>query len=277
MKRVNSLMEAGTLREFIVMPSHAMIGAERFRATLYTDGYENEENLFDSIGSLPEVHGACRIVSARGGAYIVWGSYIGPIRLNEIGRYFRTLTSVEEIELHSVVANWSRFSNWGRGQKMELSRHHLLVLRSLRGNARIQVKELSVETGLSLRRVRRLLREIEESGAFYFVARTGPIVEGPAFVLKIRLAEDEMKPQQLHDWLQDTYPEHFFGLAFSVTEPVSFVQFGGCDVPQMIHIFRDIGRLPFVAKTTILMALSFAGFPHLMQLKLDEMLEGLDD
>jgi len=270
-------MEAGTIREFIVMPSHAMIGAERFRATLHTDGYENEENLIDSIGSLPEVHGACRVVSAKGGAYIVWGSYVGPIRLNEIGRYLRTLPSVEEVELHSVVANYSRFSNWGRGQKMELSKNHLLVLRSLRGNPRIQVKELSDETGLSLRRARRLLSEIEESGAFYFVARTDPIVEGPAFIIKIRLAENEMKPQQLLDWLQDTYQGHFIGLAFSVTEPVSFAQFGGCDVPQMSHIFRDIRRLPFVTTTTLLMALTFTSFPHLMQYKLDEMLEGLQD
>ena len=207
----------------------------------------------------------------------MWGSYIGSVRLDEIGRYLRTLTGVEEVELHTIVANWSRFSNWGRGQKMELSRNHLLVLRSLRGNPRIQVKELSAETGLSLRRARKLLREIEESEAFYFIARTDPIVEGPAFVLKIQLAENEMEPQQLHEWLQDTYPEHFVGLAFSVTEPVSFVQFGGCDVPQMINFYRDIGRLPFVATTTILMALSFTGYPHLMQLKLDEMLEGLDD
>ncbi len=277
MKRVDSLMKAGTLREFVVMPSHAMIGAERFRAIVHTDGYENEEHFVNSIGGLPEVQDVVRLVSARGGSYYVLGNYIGSIRLNEIGRYLRTLTHVEDVELHSVVANWSRVANWGRGEKMELSKHHLLILRALRGNPRIQVKELSDETGLSMRRVRRLLRDIEDSGAFYFFPRTGPIVEGPTFVVRIRLAEDEMSPEQLLDWLRDAYQEHLYSLTISVTEPVLFALIVGVDVPKMSRILREVGRSPLVSTATLMMYLTYTSYPYLNQLKLNEMLKGLDD
>jgi Lrp/AsnC family leucine-responsive transcriptional regulator len=277
MKRVNSIVEAGTIYEFCIMPSHAMIGAERFRAIIHTDGFENEENLAESIGSLPEVHAVMRLVSPRGGSYLIYGNYIGSIRLNEIGRYLRTLTSVEEVELHNVIANWHRFSNWGRGEKMDLKRQHLPVLQSLKRNPRIQVKELSDETGLSLRKARRLLREIEDSGAFYFFPRTNPVVEGPSVQVKIQLADDEIEPPQVHALIKDICHEHLYGTTFSVTEPVTFSLIVGVDVLQMNRMILEIERLPFVAATALMMFVTYRAYPHLNQHKFDEILEGLAD
>ena len=277
MKRVNSLMDAGTIREFVVMPSHAMIGAERFWALIHTDGSEDEENLADSLGSLPEVHAVIRLVSPRGRSYLLYGNYIGSIRLSEIAAYFRRLDGVEEAELHNVIANWMRVSNWGRGEKMELTKQHLLALKSLKQNPRIQVKELSDETGLSLRKARRLLREIEDSGAFYFMVRTDPMVEGPTFRVKMQLADNEITPQQLLSSMQDICGEHTYGLGFSVTEPIAFSLTVGVDVLQMQRMFLAIERLPFVAAATPLMVLTYRAYPHLSQHRLDEILEGLTD
>ncbi len=269
MKRVNSLIEDGVILKFIVMPSHAMIGAERLRAIVHSDGSEREDHLVDMIGSLPEVHGVTRIASLRGGAYLVWGNYIGSTRLQEFGSHLRRLTGVEEVELHSVI------SNWGRGGEMELKKHHLLVLQSLRRNPRIRVKELSDETGLSLRRARKLLREIEGSGAFYFLVRTNHSLEGASFAVKIRHDENKVTPQRILDWLQDTYGERLYGLGSSTTAPVSFAWFEGSDVKQMTDILRNIGNAPFVVSETLLMFLSSTRFPFLNEHKLDEMLEEL--
>jgi Lrp/AsnC family leucine-responsive transcriptional regulator len=277
MKRVNSLMDAGTIQGFVVMPSHAMIGAERFWTLLHTDGSEDEESLADSLGSLPEVHAVVRLVSPRGRSYLIYGNYIGSIRLSEIAAYLRRLDGVEEVELYNVIANWMRVSNWGRGEKMELTRPHLLVLKSLRQDPRMQVKELSEETGLSLRKARRLLREIEDSGAFYFMARTDPMVEGPTFRVKMRLADNEMTPPQLLSAMEAICGEHSYGFGFSVTEPVAFALIVGVDVLQMQRMFLEVERLPFVAAATPLMVLTYRAYPHLNQHKMDEILEGLAD
>ncbi|MGD9396698.1 MAG: winged helix-turn-helix transcriptional regulator [Candidatus Thorarchaeota archaeon] len=270
-RRVSSLIENGL--KFIVLPSQAMISASGFLGIIHTDGTENVKEIINLIGSNRGVTTVSELVTTIGRAYFVTGSYIGSKRLLEIGRLFRGLNGAKDVELHSAIR--SRISE---GTKMTATKQQLLVLRALRKNARMQKKEIAEDSGLSVKRVRKTIREIQESGAFRFTTRwSHSFVKGIDLALRIQIDENATPSQQVWEWLKEEFPTRVFDVFQSATEPVLFAWFEPDDMREAHSICEIVRTESSVTSVTPLVFFSHKKFPWLGEFLLDEMIQAISD
>jgi DNA-binding Lrp family transcriptional regulator len=273
MKRLKAMEKEGTIMHYMVIPSSAMIGTGGYMVIIHTHGRENSEELIRSIGELQETIIVGELVSSRGRSYVATGQYIGSERLQEIARFFRALEGVEDVELHQT----KRLAV-SKGYKMDLTNHHLLVLRSLRKDARMQVNEIASESGLTRRRVRKILQELLESGAFRFVTRVHlGLKRTTESIIRVRYDSSESGVRQFNQWIENIDNRGFFDVFSSITEPVAFCWFQCEDIQDMHRILKKIETQPFIETSTPLVIHSMHKFPWLAEYKLDEMIAGISD
>jgi DNA-binding Lrp family transcriptional regulator len=271
-KRVSSLIEDGTIMKFMVLPSQAMIGSSGFVALVHTDGTENEKELVNLIGSNRGVVQVSELVSASGRSYFVTGQFIGSERLQEFGKFLRGLDSAKAVELHTATRMLVP-----RGEEIELTKHQLLVLRALRKDARMQVKDIADDSGLSVKRVRKVLREIRESGAFRFTGRVSLSMSRPLdLVLRIRIDENAMSNQELWDWLKKEFPMKVLDVFQSATEPIVFAWFEPEDIREAFGICERVRQMSTIDSATPLVVFSHEKFPWLGEILLDEIIQEIE-
>ncbi len=271
-KRVSSLVEDGTIMKFMVLPSQAMIGSSGFAALVHTDGTENKEGFVNLIGTNRGVTTVSELVTASGRSYFATGQYIGSERLQEIGRFLRGLDSVRAVELHTTTRMLVP-----RGEHIELTKHQLLVLRALRRDARMQVKEIAEDSGLSVKRVRKVLREIRESGAFRFTTRVSHTwSRGLDSVLRIQIDENATSNQDVWNWLKEEFPTKVYDVSQSATEPVLFAWFEPDDIREACSICERVRQMSSIDSATPLVFFSHKKFPWLGEILLDEMIQEIE-
>ncbi len=271
-KRVSSLIEDGHIVKFVVLPSQAMIGSSGFVALVHTDGTEDGKELVNLIGSNRGVIQVSELVSASGRSYFATGQYIGSERLQEIGRFLRGLDSAKAVELHTTTRMLVP-----RGEEIELTKHQLLVLRALRKDARMQVKDIADDSGLSVKRVRKVLREIRDSGAFRFTVRGSHTMStGLDIVLRIQVDENATSNQEVWNWLKEEFPTKVFDIFQSATEPVLFTWFEPDDLKEAYGICERVRQMSSIDSATPLVFFSHKKFPWLGELLLDEMIQEIE-
>lgn len=273
MNRVASMLNDGTLVEFLVRPSDAMIGAEYYTAIVHTDASEDIEEFISRIGALPETIIVGELAGTLGRSYIATGQCIGSARLQEIGRILRGLHGVTEVELHPVT----RFKR-PSGGKMDLTRHHLLVLRSLAKAARMPVNEIAEETGLTRRRVRKIIKSLTETGAIIFTAR-GDFTRKrmTEVIVRTHYNDYDSSLRAFEGCREDTADTGLYDVYYSVTDPVAFAWFMVDDIREVDRVSKTLSKESFVVSSTPMVLKSMRKFPWFARLKLYEMLEGLDD
>jgi DNA-binding Lrp family transcriptional regulator len=273
MNRVAAMQEDGTLMGFGVSPSNAMIGAEHYFVVIHTDASENIEEFVGEVGALPETIVVGELASTRGRSYVATGQYIGSTRLQEIGRILRGLHGVEEVELHPM-----RRIMRSDGGKMDLTRHHLLVLRSLTKDARMPVNEIAEETELTRRRVRKILHGLTETGAFIFGARVNFTKKRlTELAIRIHYGDYDSSRRTFDEWRLNTAQTGLIDVYYSVTEPVALAWFLVKDIREVDRVSKKLAKETFVLSSNPMVLQSMWKFPWLSKFKMDEMLEGLDD
>lgn len=270
-RRVSTLIENGLL--FTVLPSRAMMGTSGFFGIIHTDGTENAKELINLIGTNRGVIQVSELVTTIGRSYFVSGAFIGSEGLLEIGKLFRGLNGVQDVELHTIIR--SRISE---GTKMKATKQQLLVLRALREDARMQIKDIAEDSGLSVKRVRNIIREIKESGAFRFTVRMShTLAKGLDLVLRIQIDENATSNQQVWNWLKEEFPTRVFDVFQSATEPVLFAWFEPGDIREAHGICEMVRNESSVTSVTPLVFLSHKKFPWLAEFLLDEMIQTISD
>jgi DNA-binding Lrp family transcriptional regulator len=269
-KRVNAMVDYGSIYKLVVLPSDAMMDARYFTGLIHTDGSENADNFIDEIGDKPEVIQVSTLASTRGKSYFVTGQYTDPERLRQINEYLSGLSFVQEVELHTNT----RMRVYP-GKKMTLTDEHIAVLRVLKDSPRAQVKRIAEETGLPLKIARRALRELEGSDAFRFTARSSRTRErSTALVVRMLYDFEKVTQQEIWDWLHSECDANLFDVFFSVTEPISFAWFTGGSVHQTNQVYRTIADAPFTKSATPMFILTHSKFPWLGEFWLDNLLRG---
>ena len=159
-KRMDRLIDTGVIEEFSIVLKPAMMGSEYLIALVSTDGSEDEEKFIDHLGSHLNIVQVGQLVTASGRLYFLHCEYIGAEGLQTVGTFLRTMETVTGIELHTTLTQ--------SGEKFDIKKLHLKVLKYLLEDARMQVSEISKRTGLAARRVSRAIQELHESNAFWF-------------------------------------------------------------------------------------------------------------
>ncbi|MCK5265150.1 MAG: winged helix-turn-helix transcriptional regulator, partial [Candidatus Thorarchaeota archaeon] len=211
-RRVLNLEESGEISGYSLFLSPAMIGVNRILGLLTADGSRDEVEVMDEIGSHS---GVIASAAYSNGIYALVGEYTTPEELLDLASYFRKIESIEKTEVHQTIVPL--------GTHMELSRMHLRVLKPLLHGPRLSVVEVSRKSGLTARRVRRLLNQLEESGAIRFQAllELGAANSIP-FLARVTWDERIANYQEIWDWIAQTYPLSHWETYVSATEPVLY-------------------------------------------------------
>ncbi|MHA1949743.1 MAG: Lrp/AsnC family transcriptional regulator [Candidatus Thorarchaeota archaeon] len=263
--RVTSLLDSGTISRFAISLNAAMIGAEHFMALVITDGTEDIDEFVGRLGESPMIGHISLLASAGGGAYLVWGQYIGSSMLSSLREILHEPPEVQSVELHTIL--------WSMGKKVHLANLHLRILAVLQKNPRALINDIANDTGLSPKTVRRGIRELMEGDAVSFTARpdmaAGKLVN---FYVRFEWNEDETSREEVVSWLQKDYPLELWDPTQSATDPVIFAEFVVENLHEVEELARQIRSKPYVNSTATLVSYSNQKFRYLAETMLDEMI-----
>ncbi|MHA1943643.1 MAG: winged helix-turn-helix transcriptional regulator [Candidatus Thorarchaeota archaeon] len=263
--RVTALLDSGTISRFAVALQATMINAEFFMALVFTDGTEDIDEFVKRMGESPMVGHVSLLASAGGGAYLVWGQYIGSIMLPELREFLHTPPEVQEIELHTIIGPM--------GNKTKLAKLHLRILAILKKNPRALINDIANETKLAPKTIRRAIRELAEGDSIVFSARpdmaAGKLVN---FYVHFEWNEDETTLEKVATWLREKYPLELWDPTSSASEPSFFAEFVVENLHEAEEIARAIRNADFVKSTATLVSYSNQKFTYFAETMLDEMI-----
>lgn len=259
--RVMKLEESGVIRGYAINLRPAMLGTNFILALLVTDGSQDEEEFIHTIGKHPGVLAAS---SYTDGIYPLVAEYTNAEELMELGAYLRGLESVVSAEIHPLVVK--------HGMEMKMSGLHIRVLRHLIDDPRMSIADLSERTGLTARRVRRLVTELIESDAVDFRAllELGS-AESIPFLARVLWNESTSEYSELLSWLQENFEFHLWESYISASEPVMFCLLTADDLSRVDSIAREIRRNDSVASVKVMISTHHKYFPGLRGIRLSEM------
>lgn len=263
--RVTALLDSGTISRFAVSLNAAMINAEYFMALVITDGTEDIDSFVGRMGDSPMVGHISLLASASGGAYFLWGQYIGSSMLIELRAFLHEPSEVQDVELHSIF--------WRIGKKVELAKLHLRILAILKQNPRALINDIAHETNLAPKTVRRAIRELMDGEGIHFSARpdmaAGKLVN---FYVRFEWNENETTLDEVVSWLQTKYPGELWDPTLSVTDPIIFAEFVVEKLHDAEEIARHIRSQSFVKSTTTLVSYSNQKYSYFSESMLDDMI-----
>lgn len=211
-RRVLNLEESGEISGYSLLLTAEMLGVHRILGILTSDGSRDEVAVMDEIGNHSGVIAAA---SYSNGTYALVGEYRTSEELLGLTSHFRRIDSIENSEIHQIIQ--------GSGRPFELSKMHLRILKTLINEPKLSVVEISNKSGLTARRVRRLLSQLEESGAVQFRAllELGAATTIP-FLARVTWDERKTNYQEVRDLISQTYPLSHWETYLSASEPVLY-------------------------------------------------------
>lgn len=262
-RRVLNLEESGEIGGYDLVLSPAMIGVSNILGLLTADGSRDEVEVMDEIGS----HGGVTASAAySNGIYALVGEYTTNEELLDLTSFFRKIESIEKTEVHQTIGSI--------GTRMELSRMHLRVLKPLLHEPRLSVVEVSKKSGLTARRVRRLLNQLEESGAVRFQAlfELGAANSIP-FLARVTWDERIANYQEIWDWIAKTYPLSHWQTFVSATEPVLYSLIATESLVEVNDITRALRKYEKIHSVKALISKYHKFYLSTTRMKLVEMIE----
>ncbi|MHA1935903.1 MAG: winged helix-turn-helix transcriptional regulator [Candidatus Thorarchaeota archaeon] len=265
--RVQHLLDSGVVHRFSVRIDPGLIDADSYQAILSTDGSEKVDKFLDNLGKSPMVGHISTLASTKGGAYLVWGQYIGSDMLHELGKFLRNPKQVQEVEFHTIY-------NPQIKRAPEFTKLQLRVLRCLVDNPRMAISEIAQRIEVAPKTVRRALREIIDEKKVKLVARPD-LASGGLVNTHIRIVWDEksVSLDEMKQWFQTEYPVAFWSQWPSALEPVYFAEFFVRNLQEAVKISKQVQQASFVKSSVTLVAYSNAKYTYLGEILLKEMLE----
>ena len=239
-RRILNLEESGVISGYSIALSPSMTGTDFLFALLSTDGSRDEVEMVDEIGASKHILAAA---AYSDGYYALVAEYHGPEELLELGTFLRTLESVQNAEIHTFLRDW--------GSEMKLTKTHLRVLEPLLEDPRLPIVDIAQQTGLTARRVRRLIRELEESGALRFTAllELGAATSMP-YIVRIHWDEKRATHSTIADWLLKEFSLQHWETYISASEPVIFSLMVADELTDLTETVRSIRKNEFVTSAS---------------------------
>ena len=265
--RVQRLISDGIVHTFSATINPKIIHANQFQAIILTNGSETIDEFVDHFGASPMVGHISILANARGGAYLVWGEYVGTNDLRKITAFLRNPEQVEDVEFHTLLTE-------GSEPKREFAKLHLRILRHLVENPRAHISDISEKTKLAPKTVRRGLRELTDNRMVFFRSRPD-LAAGGLVNIHIRLNWDEKLTslEELVKWITGKYPIAHWATWISASDPIVFPEFLVRDLQEAEKIAKEIRGMAFVKSTTTLVSFSNRKYTHLGEITLKKLID----
>jgi DNA-binding Lrp family transcriptional regulator len=207
--RVDDMLASGVIIDFTVEFSAAMIESEVLAIWLKTDGAEDKEQF---IAEIAANKGILQITPIYGGDWLVFAEYTSSLELADFAEVLKSNPRVNSSEMHTLLGP--------RGKKTSLTNLQLRVLKSLLKDARMMISDISNETGLTVRLVRRTLRELKQSEAIRFIPRFRlNVADRLTFLLRLRWNPKKITRDEIIDLMLRGNEGVFWDLFVSVSDP----------------------------------------------------------
>ncbi|MFX1578667.1 MAG: winged helix-turn-helix transcriptional regulator [Promethearchaeota archaeon] len=263
--RVDELVEAGIITDFIVEFTPAMINSEIMLVWLTTDNKEDQEQFVQEIA---KTRGIAQIVPFYGGDYLIFLEYRNSHELAKISMAIKSNPHVSSTEMHTLIGPI--------GQKTELSNLQLRVLKELLTDARMEISDIAQRSGLTVRIVRRTLRELKESEAIRFSLRFRPNVGNRlTFLLKLRWNPKQADKDEIVELLVKDHPDEFWTLTPSAADSFLIGIAVVDNLNRMDSITTKIRSIPSVIYAEAFIYRPPYNYKGLRRLCLEEAIEAL--
>lgn len=262
-KRVKKLEDTGIIYQYRVQLSLAMTGSDSLFGLLLTDGSQDEEDFVNQLGKHPQIIAAA---SYTGGHYALVAEYRNSQELWDVNSFLRGFKCVNAIETHQILSS--------QGSTMSLSKLHLHVLNSLIDDPRRSVASIAEQTGLTARRVRRLVKELVDRRAVQFTAllELGE-AESIPFLMRITWDEKGVDHHALINWLNVKFPLTLWETYISVDSPILICLFTGKNLNEVDSITRTTRQYDPVQTVTVIIAKHHKYFPGLRDQVMNSLLK----
>jgi Lrp/AsnC family leucine-responsive transcriptional regulator len=244
-KRVMKLVDQGVIDRFMTTLNFKMIDSDLLLALVQTDGSEFEEDFIEELGNQPLVVQVSPIVCGTGGFYAVFAVTSGLSGLSDFGTYIRTLDPVKNSDIHVLL--------YPGGKKVVLTKTQLRVLKYLVDNPRMSIVEIAEQSGMTARRIRRTIEELQDGEGVLFSVLWNLGIGGLTEVLlQIEWDEKTANHELVIDWLKKNYPLEYWSPFISAAFPVIFARFVVEKLETIELIAREVKRAPFVKSLSTL-------------------------
>ncbi|MFW9965075.1 MAG: winged helix-turn-helix transcriptional regulator [Candidatus Sifarchaeia archaeon] len=221
--RISRLREQGVIRRFGVCVSFETLGAENVAGFVITDGSENVIELMKQVVSQPMVAEIYRTSDRR---YEYHAIVLGASETLGFKRFLSELDGVTNVDMRPVVFLFpNKPPNYAlntRGKRVTFTREQLRVLKSLAENdSRLPISQIAQYTGFTPRRVRKILRDLEESDGVHFPVYYDVFALGD-MEYRMRICYDEAQTtgQDIIMGLYEKYPGLFWWASITTNEPI---------------------------------------------------------
>ncbi len=262
MQRVAKLLETGVIRKWYLAFRPAMIDAQFAFIEVKTDGSQDEDGLLKTLGTNPMIF--C-LLPLTTGDFALHAFYIGAASLLELTSFIRSVDGVIDVKVHPTTAN--------AGRKMKLGPLHLRILPWLARDPRASISDIARDSGLTARRVKRLVDELVESDAFDFSFVWNPNAgEGMAFISRLTYDSKVTQPEAIDREIREVYPLEYFYSHVSAVEPVIFSVFMVDHLFAIQNISRRLRRLTGVLALNTMIYYSATVLDGLTRVRMMELL-----
>ena len=261
-KRMNRLVESGTIHYYAVYLDYAMADVVSYIALIQTQGKHREREILAEIVEDSHVYSVGMLSD---GGCIIFAQYDRSEAPGVFEEFLRSIGGVRDIEVHRELSS--------EGSVVEFSPLQVRVLRCLLEDARMPTTEIAARTGLTPRRVRRLLSQLKEGGGLRFVARVNLNVDpGVTYYAQIRWDEKKTDQNTVMRWLEKEFPGKYYDSHVSASAPMMLSVFVIEHLRDAETLSRQICLNPVIASVQTLFPFPAKKKPRLQRTRLEELL-----
>ncbi len=220
-----------------------MVNSEFLFALIYTDKTIDDDRFAEMVFEHPSVN---RVNYDSFGTCVVHAEYSGTDQMSEISRFFRSLESVTDLEIHTLPIS--------RGESRPLTTIELRVLAPMLDDPRMRISEVARKAQLTVKRVRKTLSDLINSEAVLFtITRDLSVSEDSFFAFRVTWDPKEINPEQIREKLRNKFPNEFLRAPYSAMEPIMWSDFLLEDSRVSERVLTEFRKLPsVVVRNTIL-------------------------
>jgi DNA-binding Lrp family transcriptional regulator len=228
-----------------------MLDAEYCFVQIETDGFEKDNIIIPKFGANPSVLDVARLDSRRmyAGAEVT-----GSVGLYELGKFFREFSCVQNVDIQFIhPATPTPLQPHQKyvylGKKVTLSKLHLEILKHLIHDARMPATEIAKQTTYSTRRVQQIIKDLQNSGGFYFISFLKFSAAGYVpFWLNIDFDEKKISAHEVVAEVYERIPLEYWN-AFLFSQQPRIMHFCTTkDIQSMVNITNSMKDEPFAAR-----------------------------
>jgi len=265
-KRVKKLEDTGIIAGYRLQLSLEMAGVNLLYGMLTTDGSQDEAEFVNTLGGNDKVIAAA---SYTGGTYALIAEFRDSQDLWDIGAFLRSFECVHNIETHQLLNP--------PGHTMEFSKLHLRILKTLMEEPRLSIVDIANQSGLTARRVRKLVTELIASKAVRFSAFVELGVAGSIpFLMRMTWDERATDHQAIISWLNETFVASLWETYISVEAPIIISLLVAETLTEVDAIARSTRRHKHIPRVTVQISQHHNYFPGLRREVLLALLKKID-